>query len=354
LLAAELEDGDALARIHRAADLPSSPVAPDVKRNIILAILAGLVLGGGVAIVRELFDSRVRDGAALAQKLDTPFLGQIRRLPRPLLSPKRRRGPGVPGEVLDDYRVVLNSIWLHSRDGTLRSIAVTSDRPGVGRTTTAVILAKMEALRGLDVLLVDADSTEPSVAERLGLQRPAVALSDAINERAEIGDAVISTGTPRLRFAEASRDLEQPLRSGSFQHLLEDLQSQFDLVIMDVPAMLGRGDPRPICTAVDATIVAYDPEVSRSADVERSVESLRQTGAGFIGLLAHVSSAHFGGRLPPFNQDVRRRGTREPCSSTQDPNRTLPGDASETEPRLDVDTAGRLGIARRSAARRRQ
>jgi Mrp family chromosome partitioning ATPase len=329
-LESELEDGEALARIHRAAEVPSSPVAPNIKRNIILALLGGLVLGTGVATVRELFDRRARDGASLARKLDTPLLGQIRRLPRRLLAPELRQPAGVPEEDFDDYRAVVNSIWLHSREEALRTIAVTSDRPGVGKTTTAINLARVEASRGLDVLLVDADSAEPSVAERLDLQRPAAALSDAINGPAGVGDAVVSTGTPHLKFAEASRDLEQHLRSGAFQLLLEDLQSQFDLVIMDVPAMLGRGDPRLICTAVDATILAYDPAVSRTADVERSVESLRQTGAGFVGLLANESSARVGRRWRPFNQDVRRRGTSEPRSSVRGHD-TLPGEVSEPD-----------------------
>jgi Mrp family chromosome partitioning ATPase len=281
-LETELDEPNALARIINHAAVPSAPSAPNVSRNMILALVAGLVLGVGGAVSRDLFDRKARDGVALARELDVPLLGEIRHR---------------DGDTFDPYRGVSNSIWLNSHDEAPRTIAITSERPTSGRATAAVKLAQLEASRGLDVLIVDADTADPSVAGRLGLQRPNIQLGEAMEPPADapgmidtqpgIAAGTVQTGTPRLDYAEVSRDrFEHDLRSGAFRVLLKDIRLQYDLVVFDIPAVHGGGDPRPAAGAVDATILTYDPSVSLTVDVKDSIESLREARANVIGLVS--------------------------------------------------------------------
>lgn len=281
-LETELDEPNALARIINHAAVPSAPSAPNVSRNMILALVAGLVLGVGGAVSRDLFDRKARDGVALARELDVPLLGEIRHR---------------DGDTFDPYRGVSNSIWLNSHDEAPRTIAITSERPTSGRATAAVKLAQLEASRGLDVLIVDADTADPSVAGRLGLQRPNIQLGEAMEPPADapgmidtqpgIAAGTVQTGTPRLDYAEVSRDrFEHDLRSGAFRVLLKDIRLQYDLVVFDIPAVHGGGDPRPAAGAVDATILTYDPSISLTVDVKDSIESLREARANVIGLVS--------------------------------------------------------------------
>jgi succinoglycan biosynthesis transport protein ExoP len=298
-LETELDEPNALARIINHAAVPSAPSAPNVSRNIVLALVAGLVVGVGAAVSRDLFDRKARDGAALARELDVPLLGEIRHRE----GWRRVAGGGGPdadgdaGDAFDPYRGVSNSIWLNSPDEAPRTIAITSERPTSGRTTAAVKLAQLEASRGLDVLIVDADTLDPSVAGRLGLQRPNIQLGEAMGPPADapgtidaqpgIAAGTVQTGTPRLDYAEVSGDrFEHDLRSGAFRDLLKDIRLQYDLVVFDTPAVHGGGDPRPAAGAVDATILTYDPSVSLTVDVKNSIESLREARVNVIGLVS--------------------------------------------------------------------
>ena len=298
-LETELNEPNMLARIINHAAVPSAPSAPNVSRNIVLALVAGLVLGVGAAVSRDLFDRKARDGAALARELDVALLGEIRHREgwRRVAGGGRPDANGDPGDALDPYRSVSNSIWLNSPDEAPRTIAITSERSPSGRTAAAVKLAQLEASRGLDVLIVDADTLDPSVAGRLGLQRPNVQLGEAMSSSADALDTVdaepgmaagtVKTGTPRLDYAEVSGErFEHDLRSGAFRDLLKDIRLQYDLVVFDIPAVGGGGDPRPAAAEVDATILTYDPSVSHTVDVKNAIEFLREARVNVIGLLS--------------------------------------------------------------------
>ena len=295
-LETELAEPNALGRIINHAAVPSAPSSPNVARNIVLALVAGLVVGVGAAVSLDLFDRRARDGAALARELGVPLLGEIRHRE----GWRRIAGGGEPdadGDAFDPYRGVSNSIWLNSPDEAPRTIAITSERPTSGRTTAAVRLAQLEASRGLDVLIVDADTLDPSVAGRLGLQRPNIQLGEAVNPpldaagtvEAEPGIAAgtVKTATPRLDYAEVSGErFEHDLRSGAFRDLLKDIRLQYDLVLFDMPAVHGAGDTRPAAGAVDAAILTYDPSISRTVDVKNAIEFLREARVNVIGLVS--------------------------------------------------------------------
>ena len=297
-LESELEEPDALARILNPAEVPTAAIAPNVSRNLILALVAGLVVGVGVAITRDLFDRKARDGVALARQLGVPWLGEIRqRRGRRRVAHRRTAADAGAPDAFDPYRNVFNSIWLNSGDKAPRTIAVTSERPASGRTAVALKLAQLEASRGMDVLIVDADTLDASVAGRLGLERPKVELGeamppsadgpDSIDPRPGIAAGTIQTGTPRLDYAEISHErLEHVLRTGAFRAVLEGVRREYDLVVLDVPPVHGGDDPRPASRAADATILTYDPSVARTVDVESSIDSLREAGVNVIGLVS--------------------------------------------------------------------
>jgi len=63
------------------ASVPPSPSSPKLPLNVALAVVVGLVLAVGVALISELLDRRVRSAADLAELLSVPVLGV---LPKPV------------------------------------------------------------------------------------------------------------------------------------------------------------------------------------------------------------------------------------------------------------------------------
>ena len=57
--------------------VPDAPFSPDVKKNSLLAFLAGMILGGLIILVLELFDTRIKGREDIINKYEEPLLGEI-------------------------------------------------------------------------------------------------------------------------------------------------------------------------------------------------------------------------------------------------------------------------------------
>ena len=124
-------------------------------------------------------------------------------------------------------------------------IAVTNQKGGVGKTTTAVNLSYYLSKMGRSVLLVDFDP-QGNATSGLGIDKYSVNLTviDLIQEKAKLEDCVVATkhknlhcvvATPQLANAEAELAKEQH----RFTRLKSALaESQYDYVLIDCPPAL--------------------------------------------------------------------------------------------------------------------
>jgi chromosome partitioning protein len=87
-------------------------------------------------------------------------------------------------------------------------LTISNQRGGVGKTTSAVTLARCFADRGMRVLMIDADP-QGSIAVILGLKPPAF-----------LNDLLIEMGLPGSEFL--------------FRHVLSDCEKDYDVVLIDV------------------------------------------------------------------------------------------------------------------------
>ena len=67
--------------------IPTTPVAPNARRNTLIAFLIGIVLGGFLVLLLELFDTRIKSREDIIHKYEEPLLGEI-----PELIPQKKAG----------------------------------------------------------------------------------------------------------------------------------------------------------------------------------------------------------------------------------------------------------------------
>lgn len=130
-----------------------------------------------------------------------------------------------------------------------RTIAVVSQKGGVGKTTTAVNLAAAFGRRGVRTTLVDVD---PQGAVRFGiglpLGTPADGIADLLAGRRTLEQVLLPTALPRLRvllvgsIAEQGHqgDYQRRLADGdTLARLIADVGVGSEVVIVDTPPGLG-------------------------------------------------------------------------------------------------------------------
>lgn len=163
----------------------------------------------------------------------TPLMDQFRSIKRPLLARVRSTDPTKSG-------------------GRNKLIMITSALPGEGKTFIAINLALSLAMEvDQQVLLVDADTTQMSVAKRLGIN-PRPGLLDLLTDRnLKLSDVELSTNVDRLSFlpaGTANPHATELFSSQAMQQLLDTLQRQHNGVVVF--------DSAPLLPAVESKVLA--------------------------------------------------------------------------------------------------
>lgn len=280
-------------RVADSARRALKPVYPNVWLNLLLALLFSLLIAIGGAVLMDILDKTVRDPDQVARTLHTEVIGSL-----PLLKNKRsgalaglQQGPLSDEDEASGFgesvRTLRNSILLANFDRRYRSLLVTSASPSEGKTTTAANLAVAHAQQGKRTLLVDGDLRRPSVHRNFNLPS-VVGLSNALLGEMPWREALLHLdGLPELDILPAGPPSRRAadLVGRGLTEVLEEAASDYDLVILDAPPLLGFAEPLHMATAVDGVVVvARAGQTSRKA-VASVLATLNRLRAKVVGVV---------------------------------------------------------------------
>jgi capsular exopolysaccharide synthesis family protein len=297
---ASLQTGN--AELVQPAEVPKAPSSPKPIRNGALGLFFGLLLGIALVVLAEVFDRRVRDASEVEQIFERPLLAT---LPQ---SGALTELEGGLTSLPEAEREALRMLWANLRYFTLsrdiRSVLITSADRDDGKTTVAWGLAVAAASAGKQVLVVEADLRNPTLASRLGAAAPHGLISVLAGDVA-LGDAITRYGFPRNdddprseRWVDAllagppppdPADLLQSQRMVDFMRKLE--AGQYDLIVIDTPPAVTVSDAIPLIPLVQGVIVVSRLGNTVRDHARRLRQQLEHLNAALLGVVVNSGRA---------------------------------------------------------------
>ena len=298
--------------------MPTVPTSPNPKRNLALGVLLGLIVGFGVAVLREVLDTKVRSEADVQKVTDASVIARIGHdedAPQhPLIvqsSPHSHRS--------EAFRRLRTNLQFLDLDDRPKTIVVTSSLSGESKTTTAINLAITMADAGSRVALVDADLRRPSIAEYMGLEGE-VGLTTVLIGQADLQDAIQPWGNGSLHVLPSGQVPPNPselLGSRSMANLLEQLTSAYDIVLIDTPPLLPVTDAAILAKITGGALVVAAADNLHRQQLADGLGALDDVGARVLGVvlnrLAHKQTdaySYYDYYTPASGTGAKSRRTR--------------------------------------------
>jgi non-specific protein-tyrosine kinase len=240
--------------VSNPAREPQMAVWPRKSITLAAAIIIGLGLGGGVALLTARVDNRLRGDEF--DELPAPVLVRVPTSPR---APKSAPlGPANAEPFVADSFAALGARVMLDRIGDgAHTILVTSARSGEGKSSVAANLASSLALGGRRVVLVDADMRRPTQDVVFPMLQNRPGLSQVLSRGAEL-ESALTLVAPNLaavssgpRHANAS----MLLASVAFRQMLDRLAQISEVIVIDAPPVLAVNDALAVAPAADQVLL---------------------------------------------------------------------------------------------------
>lgn len=293
------EVGTGSPRIIQRGFEPTSESGNPIQTTV-LGLLFGLLLGVGLALVREQSDRKLRRTEQVTAAFEAPVLTTV---PRSRALKRHKPFADLPPQVAEAFRMLQMNLRF-AREEPVRSVLVTSARTGEGKTTVSWNLAAAAASGGLSVALVEADLRRPSLAARYDLEttpglaealQGEVSISAAMQTILPLQGTASPVGHPRpLHVIVAGQAAPNPwalMQSSVMARVLDVLRKDHDLVVIDTPPIPHVADAISLLRHVDGVLVTASVNSTRGPDASRLRDQLQGLDANVLGVVANGGSA---------------------------------------------------------------
>ena len=280
------------ARILSQAEDPLLPSKPKKAVLFLLAGLGSLLLSMLYYILRELFNTGIRDGEDVHQRIGLPLLGSLPIIKKNFIRPvvlnsmeeaERSKEGAIFKEAVNTVRT---GMMLDRVDQPHKIVMVTSTIAGEGKSTIAGHLAYSYSNVGR-TLLIDCDLRTRGVSNMFGVNKSDMGLREVLSAEALLEQCVIGIDN-NLDLLCANFTPLNPLKlisSPRFQSHIQEAAKKYAYVILDAPPVLPVSDPLVLSGYADAVIYAIRARSTPYQHISRCLQSLQRVEAPMVGVV---------------------------------------------------------------------
>ena len=269
----------------------------DIKKGIIGA-LAGAVAACALLVLLFLMNHRVEKPGELTDNYTPPILSYIRRA----RGSEKDAGAYLLNEksemdLVEGYAKLRMNLLFAMSEKMHRTVLVTSAISGEGKSTIAANLAVSLAMSGKRILLADADMRRACQSELFYYDPNSPGLSDILTGDTTAKQAILSSVWENLDILPAGSMPANPcelLESPAMEKLIQELEEQYDMILIDVPPINIVSDPLALSSEAAGALFVVRQDFSDHREIRRALISAEMTGLEVLGFVFYGEKLHQG------------------------------------------------------------
>ena len=290
-----------ITRVARQTN-PTKAELVSPKPFVVIPGVTMLFLGltGGLLFAREMLDQRVKSPADLKLLPDIALLGV---LPDAAEDPSGERTVEraveltPAGLMAEAYRQVRTSLLAKMVRRGYKTLLIVGGQPESGASSVAQNLAASLAFNGRRVLILDVNFRRPRQHELAGVANfhglvnvleDDAPWASAVHQVDDLSLFVLPTG-------ECSEAHPELLEGQAFRGLLGELETEYDMVVIDAPPALLTSDSQLLAKQVDAIAIVVRASRDPRGMVERMLRRLDGQRADVLGVILNGVKSAAGG-----------------------------------------------------------
>jgi len=290
--------GLASVRVVEPADAPREPYR---KSGLLLALgaILGLLVGGAGILAAEQLDDRVLPPFEKLPASELPVLSILPRV-------GNGRGPRIAPLLLADDPKALNLEPVRLLRDEIRNrlggaseakvVAIAGPERSEGKTTLALNLARVVALEGRRVLLIDAELRRPSLRAMLGGPR-GKGLEEFLRGEATLQQAIQSSRIPGVDLLGSDRGLPRPAEAAGterYRAALQEAVALYDFLVLDVGPVNLYSETSFLAHYADGALLVVHEGRTRNSEVREAARRLKAAGARVLGTVVRSRQSNPG------------------------------------------------------------
>ncbi|MDD2564634.1 MAG: polysaccharide biosynthesis tyrosine autokinase, partial [Salinivirgaceae bacterium] len=253
------------AGIKRASNIPDARVldaagdgnvrflSPKYKQNLILGVLLGALLPLLIIFIADFLNVKIYDRKEIEENTKIPILGSIGHNATDydlIVSEKPR------SSITESFRTIKTNLQFITGEEGCKVIMITSGVSGEGKTFCSINLASVYGSLNKKTVLLGLDLRKPKIHKMFGISND-LGIYNYLLGKASLSDITFKTEVANLDIIPAgtvSSNPNQLLESKVFKEFLNNLKTQYEIIIIDTPPVALVSDAVYISQFCDAVV----------------------------------------------------------------------------------------------------
>lgn len=310
------------------AKVYNTPVAPNIRKNTMMGLAAGLVLSLLIIVMIDFFDNTVKKTDALTKLYNKGVIGEIQHI-----DTDKKKKPSdsdvyikvtdekLPFSIVESYKSIRTNITFSLSTFDKKIFAVSSPNPGEGKSTISANLAQTLAQGESKILLIDADMRKPQQHKIFGLQNKK-GLSSAVSKMNPVEECIQKNVVDHLDVMTAGPIPPNPselLASEQMGKILSQLVEQYDIILIDTPPVNPVTDAMELTKHIAGMIMVLRYGKTKLEEVEFAMKKIELSQMNLLGfVLNDVKSKHLSNYYSKYQCDKNYKYNGIPASETSE------------------------------------